>query len=61
MSREKISSAIIEKRVLLEPFLLSQEELLNSLADFLVATFHRGGRFFLVGSGPFGAISSLIV
>lgn len=60
MSREKIRAAITEKSMLLETFLLSQEELLNSLADFLVATFHRGGRFFLVGSGPFGAISSLI-
>jgi D-sedoheptulose 7-phosphate isomerase len=34
--------------------------MLNSLAEHLVATFHQGGRLFLIGSGPFGAIAGLV-
>ena len=45
---------------MLDPFLLTQKPLLNSLAEHLVATFHQGGRLFLIGSGPFGAIAGIV-
>ena len=60
MTQDKISTAVAQQIVLLDPFLLTQKPALNSLAEHLVATFHQGGRLFLVGSGPFGAIASLI-
>ncbi|NOR50232.1 MAG: SIS domain-containing protein [Desulfuromonadales bacterium] len=60
MTQDKISTAVAQQIVLLDPFLLTQKSALNSLAEHLVATFHQGGRLFLVGSGPFGAIASLI-
>jgi D-sedoheptulose 7-phosphate isomerase len=33
---------------------------IDTLTEHLVATFHKGGRLFLVGSGPFGAIAGLV-
>jgi D-sedoheptulose 7-phosphate isomerase len=60
MTQDKISTAVAQQIALLDPFLLTQKPALNSLAEHLVATFHQGGRLFLVGSGPFGAIASLI-
>ena len=60
MTQDKISAAVAQQIALLDPFLLSQKPLLNSLAEHLVTTFHQGGRLFLVGSGPFGAIAGLI-
>ena len=60
MTQDKISTAVAQQIVLLDPFLLTQKPALNSLAEHLVATFHQGGRLFLVGSGHFGAIASLI-
>lgn len=60
MTQDKISAAVEQQMSLLDPFLLTQKTLLNSLAKHLVATFHQGGRLFLVGSGPFGAIAGII-
>lgn len=60
MTQDKITSAVAQQIALLDPFLLSQKPMLNSLAEHLVTTFHQGGRLFLVGSGPFGAIAGLV-
>ena len=60
MTQDKISAAVEQQIDMLDPFLLTQKPLLNSLAEHLVATFHQGGRLFLVGSGPFGAIAGII-
>jgi D-sedoheptulose 7-phosphate isomerase len=60
MTQDKISAAVEQQMSLLDPFLLTQKDLLNNLAENLVATFHQGGRLFLVGSGPFGAIAGII-
>jgi D-sedoheptulose 7-phosphate isomerase len=60
MTQDKTSAAVAQQIAMLDPFLLTQKPLLNNLAQHLVATFHRGGRLFLVGSGPFGAIAGLI-
>jgi D-sedoheptulose 7-phosphate isomerase len=60
MTQDKISAAVMQQIALLDPFLLTQKALLINLAEHLVATFHQGGRLFLVGSGPFGAIAGLI-
>jgi len=60
MTQDKITAAVEQQIALLDPFLLSQKPTLNSLAEHLVTTFHQGGRLFLVGSGPFGAIAGLI-
>ncbi len=60
MSQDKIAAAVAQQIALLDPFLLTQKPVLNTLAEHLVATFHKGGRLFLVGSGPFGAIAGLI-
>ena len=60
MTQDKISAAVEQQINMLDPFLLTQKPLLNSLAEHLVATFHQGGRLFLVGSGPFGAIAGII-
>ena len=60
MTQDKISAAITQQVTILDPFLINQKSLLNSLAEHLVATFHQGGRLFLIGSGPFGAIAGLI-
>ena len=60
MTQDKISAAVEQQINMLDPFLLTQKPLLNSLAEHLVATFHQGGRLFLVGTGPFGAIAGII-
>lgn len=60
MTQDRISAAVAQQGALLDPFLLTQKPMLNSLAEHLVATFHQGGRLFLVGSGPFGAIAGLV-
>jgi D-sedoheptulose 7-phosphate isomerase len=60
MARDKIDTAVAQQIALLDPFLLSQRRILHTLAEHLVATFHQGGRLFLVGSGPFGSIAGLI-
>ena len=60
MTQDKISAAVEQQINMLDPFLLTQKPLLNSLAEHLVTTFHQGGRLFLVGSGPFGAIAGII-
>jgi D-sedoheptulose 7-phosphate isomerase len=60
MTQDKIRAAVEQQINMLDPFLLTQKPLLNSLAEHLVATFHQGGRLFLVGSGPFGAIAGII-
>jgi len=60
MTQDKISAAVAQQISLLDPFLLTQKPMLNSLAEHLVTTFHQGGRLFLIGSGPFGAIAGLI-
>jgi D-sedoheptulose 7-phosphate isomerase len=60
MTQDKIRAAVEQQIDILDPFLLTQKPLLNSLAEHLVATFHQGGRLFLIGSGPFGAIAGII-
>ena len=60
MAQDKISSAVMQQIALLDPFLLNQKAVLTTLAENLVGTFHRGGRVFLIGSGPFGSIAGLI-
>ncbi len=60
MAQDKISTAVAQQVALLDPFLLTQRAVLNTLAEHLVSTFHQGGRLFLVGSGPFGSIAGLI-
>ncbi len=60
MTQDKISTAVTQQIAMLDPFLLTQKPLLHNLAEHLVATFHQGGRLFLVGSGPFGAVAGLI-
>lgn len=60
MTQDKIQAAIEQQTALLDPFLLSQKELLSTLASHMVGAFHQGGRLFLVGSGPFGAIAGLV-
>lgn len=60
MTQDKISAAVAQQGALLDPFLLAQKPMLNSLAEHLVTTFHQGGRLFLLGSGPFGAVAGLI-
>ena len=60
MAQDKINAAVAQQIALLDPFLLSQRQTLHTLAEHLVATFHQGGRLFLVGSGPFGSIAGLI-
>ena len=60
MTADKISVAVAQQVALLDPYLLSQKPLLDSLARHLATTFHQGGRLFLVGCGPFGAIAGLI-
>lgn len=60
MNEDKISAAVAQQVALLDSYLLTQKPLLDSLAEHLVTTFHQGGRLFLVGSGPFGAIAGLV-
>jgi D-sedoheptulose 7-phosphate isomerase len=60
MTEDKISAAVSQQIALLDPYLLTHKPLLDSLAAHLVHTFHHGGRLFLVGSGPFGAVAGLI-
>ncbi|MBW2689968.1 MAG: SIS domain-containing protein [Deltaproteobacteria bacterium] len=60
MTQDKISAAVAQQIALLDPFLLTQKPALNGLAEHLVTTFHQGGRLFLIGSGPFGAIAGII-
>jgi D-sedoheptulose 7-phosphate isomerase len=60
MTQDKISAAVTQQIAMLDPFMLTQKPLLISLAEHLVTTFHQGGRLFLIGSGPFGAIAGLI-
>lgn len=60
MTQDKIKAAVEQQIDMLDPFLLTQKPLIKSLAEHLVATFHQGGRLFLVGSGPFGAVGGII-
>ncbi len=60
MNSNRIAETIAQQIALLDPFLSSQEDLLKEVSHHLVTTFHQGGRLFLVGSGPFGTIASLL-
>jgi D-sedoheptulose 7-phosphate isomerase len=60
MIEDKIIEGVTQQIALLDPYLLTQKPLLESLAKHLVTTFDRGGRLFLTGSGPFGAIAGII-
>jgi len=60
MTRNRIAETIEQQMALFDTFLASQETLLKELAHHLVSNFHQGGRLFLVGSGPFGTIASLL-
>lgn len=60
MTQNRISETVKQQMALLDPFLLTQEGVLNDLTHHLVTNFHHGGRLFLSGSGPFGSIASLL-
>lgn len=60
MNEDKISTAAKEQKDLLDAVLDTQKPVLLDIASQLVASFHQGGRLFLVGTGPFGAIASLL-
>ena len=60
MPQAKIASAVAQQRALLDPFFLTQQEVLAGFAAHLAATFQRGGRLFLLGSGPFAALAGLL-
>jgi D-sedoheptulose 7-phosphate isomerase len=60
MIEDKISEAVAQQSAFLDTYLLTQKPLLESVAKHLVTTFHQGGRLFLIGSGPFGAIAAII-
>ena len=60
MSEDKINKFVSEQIALLDPYLLNEKSVLSNLTQQLVATFHKGGRLFLVGSGPFGSIAGLV-
>ncbi len=60
MPQAKIASAVAQQHALLDTFFLNQQEALAELAAHLAATFQRGGRLFLLGSGPFAALAGLL-
>jgi len=60
MTLNRIPETVDQLMVLLDPYVLSQEGVLDELTRHLVENFHSGGRLFLSGSGPFGAIASLL-
>lgn len=60
MTSDKITEVIEQQIVLLDGYLRRENELLLDIAALLLETFHRGGRLFLCGHGPFGAIASLL-
>lgn len=60
MPHAKIATAVAQQQALLEPFFLTQQELLEEFANHLATTFQRGGRLFLIGSGPFAALAGLL-
>lgn len=60
MTSDKITEVIDQQIVLLDGYLRRENELLLDIAALLLETFHRGGRLFLCGQGPFGAIASLL-
>ncbi|MBW2503753.1 MAG: SIS domain-containing protein [Deltaproteobacteria bacterium] len=60
MSTKTIETTIDQQIKLIDTFLRSQEKSLQDIAAQLVSAFHRGGRLFLTGTGPFGAIASLV-
>lgn len=60
MPQNKITTGIEQQISLLGGFLLDEKELLQGIATQLLTTFHQGGRLFICGNGPFGAIASLL-
>jgi len=60
MPQTRIASAVAQQQSLLDPFFLNHQELLADFAHHLATTFQRGGRLFLVGSGPFAALAGLL-
>jgi len=60
MSHTKIASAVAQQQALLDPFFLTQQDVLVEFAGYLATTFQRGGRLFLIGSGPFAALAGLL-
>lgn len=57
---DKINAAIAEQITLLDSYLRGQGKTLEEISGHLVEAFHREGRLFICGKGPFGAIASLI-
>lgn len=60
MPHTKIAIAVAQQQTLLDPFFLSRQELLEEFAGHLATTFQRGGRLFLIGTGPFAALAGLL-
>ena len=60
MPHAKIAIAVAQHQALLDPFFLSRQESLEEFAGHLATTFQRGGRLFLIGSGPFAALAGLL-
>ena len=60
MTEDKVKTAVDQQVGLLQNFVLKEQELLQEIASQILATFHQGGRMFICGRGPFGAIASLL-
>lgn len=60
MFEDKITVAVAQQQALLDPFFLARKHILAEFAAQLTAMFQRGGRLFLVGSGPFASIAGLL-
>ncbi|MDO3377887.1 D-sedoheptulose-7-phosphate isomerase [Geoalkalibacter halelectricus] len=60
MSQERITQSLQQHTALLETFVRDQGAELERLAQVLVASFHAGGRLFVLGSGQFAAVANLV-
>ncbi|MDT8440054.1 MAG: SIS domain-containing protein [Desulfuromonadales bacterium] len=60
MPENKITTAIEQQVALADGFLRQQQALLHDIAALLLDCFHSGGRLFICGHGPFGALASLL-
>jgi D-sedoheptulose 7-phosphate isomerase len=60
MPHAKIAAAVAQQQALLDPFFVARQELLAEFSGHLATTFQRGGRLFLIGSGPFAALAGLL-
>jgi D-sedoheptulose 7-phosphate isomerase len=59
-AQQKIDAALKDHMFLLEAAFVSQQEQIADFSARILETFHQGGRLLLLGSGPLGAIASLV-